>query len=114
MQESRVPSGTTYWSRFGPAVSTVVSLLIACAGAYVGIGICVALTISGFELDEGPRAVISAVVYVGAAYVAPAVIGAHFFRTRGWGLLRVLRLSAIISLAVNVALSPVGIAALSM
>jgi len=56
----------------------------------------------------------SAVVYVIAAYAAPAVIGAHFFRTRGWGLLRTLRLSAGISLAVNVALSPIGIAALSM
>lgn len=114
MRESRVPSGTTYWSRFGPVASTVVLLFIACAVAYFAIGICLALTISGFELHEGPRAVTSAVVYVVAAYVAPAVIGAHFFRTRGWVLLRSLRLSAIISLAVNVVLSPVGIAALSM
>ena len=114
MRESRVPSGTTYWSRLGLVLSTVVLLLLACLGAYLGILICVVLTISGFELHEGPRAVASAVVYVVAAYVAPAVIGAHFFRTRGWGLLRTLRLSASLSLAVNVALSPVGIAALSM
>ena len=114
MREFSVPNGTIYWSRFGPVASTVVLLLIACAGAYFGVGICVALTISGFELHEGPRAVASAVVYVVAGYVAPAVIGRRFFRTRGWGLLRALRLSAIISLAVNVALSPVGIAALSM
>lgn len=114
MPESRDPGGTTHWSRLGLVVSTVVLLLLACLGAYFGIGICVALTISGFELHEGPRAVLSAVVYVLAAYAAPAVIGAHFFRTRGWSLLRTLRLSASLSLAVNVALSPIGIAALSM
>lgn len=116
VRSARVPrSGRrTYWSQLGLVLSTVVLLLLACLGAYFGIVICVALTIRGFELHEGPRAVLSAVVYAVAAYAAPAVIGAHFFRTRGWGLLRTLRVSAIASLAVNIALSPIGIAALSM
>lgn len=114
MRESRDAGGTTYWSRLGLVLSTVVLLLLACAAAYLGIGICVALTISGFELHEGPRAVASAVIYVLAACAAPAVIGAHSYRTRGWGRLRTLRLAASLSLAVNVALSPIGITALSM
>lgn len=114
MRESRDPGGTTYWSRLGLVLSTVVLLLLACLGAYLGILVCVVLTISGFQLHEGPRALTFAVVYVLAAYAAPVVSGAHFFRTRGWGLLRTLRLSASLSLAVNVALSPIDIAAMSM
>jgi hypothetical protein len=75
-------------SQRGRILSTVAVLFIACAAAYPGIAICVALTISGFGLHGGPRAVASAVVYGLAAYAAPTIIGVHLFRRRGWGLLR--------------------------
>lgn len=95
-------------------LSTVAVLLLACIGAYLGCAICLALTISGFEGHAGPGALASTAAYVLAAYAVPIGIGAHWFRTRGWSLVKVLRLAAAISLAVNVALSPIGIAVLSM
>lgn len=95
-------------------LSTAAVLLLACIGAYFGCVICLALTISGLEGHAAPGALVSTAGYVMAAYAAPIWIGAHWFRIHSWSVVRVLRLAAAISLAVNLVLSPIGIAALSM
>jgi hypothetical protein len=65
---------------------------MACAAAYFGIGICTALTISGFAVHEELRAVASAAAYVLAAYGAPVVVGLYSSLIRGLSMLMAIRL----------------------
>lgn len=73
-----------------------------------------ALALSGLDAGEGPSAFLATVVYVLAAYAAPAVASVRLSQTRGWSLLKALRFTAAEPLSVNVALSPFGLAVLSM
>ncbi|AMM31497.1 hypothetical protein SA2016_0809 [Sinomonas atrocyanea] len=95
-------------------MTTILALLIACVMGYIGIVVSISLMLSGLEGGAGPMSIISMITYLLLAYVAPLIMGIFYSKTRNWGALRSLRLTASISLAVNIVLSPIGIGAMSM
>ena len=91
-------------------VSTGLLTLLAATAAYVGIA--VALSLATANNDGG--AAVACTGYGCAAFVAPAVVGYHLVRSRGWSVPRAIRCAAGLSLLVHVALVPVALAAMAM
>lgn len=98
--------------RAGPISMTVTSTILLGAGcaAYLGVGVAVNLVMT----NRDAKAAAGSVMYASVAFAAPVAVAWWAHRRGALGRHGALRLAGGLSLAVQLAFSPVAIAMLSM